>query len=143
MRIAYDKNIPREVRAQLQEMIDPLARRYAPGWCNSLTVMWDSPCDSGDVQNTYAECQPRYDYRAASIIVYPAFLRVAKAERKAIIVHELCHLLNAPLLQFLQSTIGILCPDPSDPMRAILAENGRVAVEASVEDTTNVILGRA
>lgn len=86
-RIEWNADVPDLVR----KAVEPLLGRYLgliPPWC-VVRVVRGIP-EEGD--GTPAEIHVSQEYRAARLVIYPAFLECDPEYRETCIVHELLHI---------------------------------------------------
>lgn len=129
MRTVFAPKMPQEYVNAVGSLIEHFGW-MAPSWCHTLTL--DYASDDKDDGRTKAECEAEPHYRQARITVYPRFLELDQAERANTIVHELCHLVIAPLSHAIADILG--AAQLSDDARAIAEKMQGDADEAVVED---------
>jgi hypothetical protein len=132
VRVLYQDGVPLEVAGILQPLFDKWLK-LVPTWCHEIEVSWNEP-DETEQGVVLAIC-PSVEYRRAEFAVFPKWLTEKKASREQAVVHELVHLLLAPLTEFYDDVI--------DRLGAKLAEYVRTqherAFESVVVDVTNVL----
>lgn len=106
-----------------------------PTWCHVLTVGYENSQDLSAV----ATCDAEPEYRQARITINQAWLEQSASDRRAAIVHELSHLVLAPLAKFAESMVEKLF---NEPARSIMDEQFRVAMESTVEDFAAAVYAR-
>lgn len=98
MRIRYQAlpdSLDSEIRCLIQRW-----RGMLPGWVDLLTVTYDDT-DSDD----YASANAMFDQRCATIAIHPLFWSLNERSRALAILHEIAHVLMAPLDQAVETII--------------------------------------
>jgi hypothetical protein len=114
-----------------------LALALAPGWLNSVDIEFQRSSDREDNIVPAAQVLPMYQYRKATIQLFPDFFASSDDEREEYLTHEMVHCLQAPILSVLESMGEAL--GPSDATAWIRREVSN-AVEASCQDVTLALL---
>lgn len=128
--IVWTPGIPDEVVAAAE----PLIERYAvllPGWLHRLRVAWNEGAEEGE----QASVEAHEDYREAKIWLAAGFLAAPADERAEVILHELCHVVLAPLEQLAAGLSKRL--DADGPAGDALRDEVRKRREAVVTDLAN------
>lgn len=123
---------------EIRKAAEPIINRYAwllPTWCHVLTVGYENTADTSSV----ATCDAEPEYRQARIAINQAWLEQSAGDRRAALVHELAHLVVAPLAKFAESMVEKLF---NEPAKSIMDEQFRVAMESTVEDFAAAVHGR-
>lgn len=128
MIIEYDGSVTSAIKNEIKLRIDNVAYLF-PVWCNKLTVYWEPHDKDGD---TYATCEPLYEYRHVAITLYPLFLE--SDSWRDILIHEIQHAVLKPYVSKVEKIVDKLIKDEAmtDWLMAELAE----AEEAVCEDLT-------
>ena len=116
-----------DVPSELREAFDPLLQRWLillPGWCETLYVDFD------DESKSLARTGTEHEYRRATITIGPGWL--TSNERDNIILHELCHILNGPMVRQFNWFIKQHIED--EKMRQQLEEEWRDRLEGCTSD---------
>jgi hypothetical protein len=123
--VTYAGAMPREVLTELKALV----RRYShtvPRWCAELRVEWATERDpeaEALEAGAVAVCRPRYDYRCATIAIFPVWLEHTPAERRQYFRHELRHIVGAPLLNAAHDVLDSFVPEETtDPERRALRD---------------------
>lgn len=114
-----------------------MALSLAPGWLNSVDIEFQRTPDRDDGVVPAAQVIPMYQYRKATIQLFPEFFAASDDERDEYLTHEMVHCLQAPILSALESLGATL--GPSDASTWIQREVSN-AVEASCQDVTLALL---
>lgn len=133
LRIAYDADLPAEVRQAVEPYITAHAHRL-PGWVYELRVGFD---DNNQDANAWNRTNP--EYRWARINVCAGFLTESAEDRNEIVLHELVHI----PVQALVNAAWRLCEEVKEQSPAaerLAREAVRVAMEGAVTDVTCMLL---
>lgn len=88
-------------KKRVEDLVSYVTQRLDLGWCEvhvRFSVKLDGADDDASHPRVAAVCQPDWEYRQASIVVYPAETAVMTDDEVfKMVVHELCHVLIAPL----------------------------------------------
>lgn len=129
----------REVPAEIRSAIEPHLTKWTgilPGWCAEILVRWnDTRTDSA------LRTDVRVEYRDAIIEVCPGWLEMPEANRELCVVHELCHVIAGPLVNFARDTIRNVT-DEGTALRGVLESECEKAFEGVVEDTARSFIRR-
>ena len=131
--IDWDKDFLPEVRASLE----PYIMRHAgilPAWCTQLIVTYDDREVGNAVIKTTSMC----DYRWARFEVYPCWLTLDDEEKAEIVIHEMCHVLVAPLVDAADDGCKIIEKE-NEVAAGLLSDLIRRRMEQSVTDIAQVI----
>lgn len=139
MHVEWNLGLPREIRVVLESYVD----RYLdllPPWCHTLEIV---PAGlAGEAEGDLSDCvmamSAQYKYRRTKLFVHSDYLDQHDNQREQMFVHELVHVLNAPLIDFTDQLIAILdakAPD-AKAMLDVLQEAG---MEAATEDCAMVL----
>ena len=126
-RIDWSPSVPKEVAAIVAPMLDRW-RCALPTWCHDLRILFDTELEEP------AETQPQMEYRFAEITIGPDWLTEDAVARENILLHEICHLLTAPLVDFVDDALEV---EGDDALAAIVF---RRAYEGTVQDLTRAFL---
>lgn len=129
------ESMPKEVRAAAKPTFDAFLW-LVPTWCHTLTVTFESTAEV----DTAASCDAQPEYRQAHIALHQGWLTEDDKGRRRYIIHELCHLVVAPLALLTDSIVGKVFTDAGKP---ILEEQARVALEGVVQDLAYLIERKA
>jgi hypothetical protein len=133
-KIRYASDLSPEVRAA----IDPHLAKWAfliPGWCHGVDVRWDDDDTTGALVVTV-----HYEYRDADLIVLPNFLTHLE-HRQRQLVHELMHLLLAPLTAVAEALRDALVKQVPE-METWANEQLRQGEEATTCDLAELVMRR-
>lgn len=103
-KIAFTPGMSDEVRAA----IEPHLRKWGfliPGWCRELNVTWKDDDDRGALNILV-----HYEYRRADMNVLANFMSITH-RREQNVVHELLHIVTAPLCNTMQDFRNALKPE--------------------------------
>lgn len=104
--ITYDPTMPDEIRKAVSPLVEKWAW-LAPSWVRSL-------CVSNDAAGEHiARVESQVRYRRASVFVSPHWLEEGDEEREHYLVHELCHLFQSPLVDWVSRVIDRLADEGS------------------------------
>jgi len=139
VRVEWDLSLSREIRT----VLEPYVARYSdliPPWCHTLEIMSAALAgeEEGDLSDCVMAMSAQYKYRRTRLFVHTDYLDQRDDEREQMFVHELVHVLNAPLIDFTDQLIAILeikAPDAKE-MMDVLHEGG---MEAATEDTAMLL----
>jgi len=121
MRVRY-KELPDALDAEIRKTCETW-RGMMPGWVDTLIVSYDDTDP-----NNYASASALFDQRTAAIAVHPAFWSLDERGRNLVIVHEMAHVLMAPLDQAVDTIIT------TKPKRATAEKLYADACEGFVND---------
>jgi hypothetical protein len=133
MRVDWGVELPRELRAALSPLVD----RYLdllPSWCHTLEIR----LETDSTMDYDVTMSATYRYRLTTLSVLPKFLLSSDLDRELTIVHEIAHVLGAPLVDYIDSVVTLLKkkdPDTADMLLA-LQESGE---EAATEDVAQLL----
>lgn len=139
MRVEWSLEVPKETKRAL----NPLIMRYLdvlPPWCHTLKVLPASMDDtrSGEPLDYKMAMVAEYQYRYAKMYVHNDWLVWSDYERELTVVHEFCHVINAPLIAFHDQLIAIL-EQKSPGAKAMLEVLQEAGMEAATEDTAMIL----
>lgn len=131
-RLTYDTQLPAEIRAA----VAPVLERYlhlVPGWCQTLTVGWDGDDTTGTLRSHIL-----VEYRAARIVVLPAFVECDDVQRDNAVLHELTHIPLEQLRDVAYQLLGVL-KETHPALEGWAKERIRVACESATCDVTHML----
>ncbi len=143
VRLIFEPNMPDEVAGALLDIF----LRWAwviPTACDEIRVFFDHTGYEAEDENDkddpeiFAACESLSEYHAARIHVYPRWLTEPEGSRERIIVHELGHIITAPLAEVADFVAERCSGDPL--VRALVAEHNRRACESTVTDLEKILL---
>jgi hypothetical protein len=132
IRVLYDDGVPVEVAALLQPLVEKWSW-IVPSICHELRVQFSSDADD---EEAIMAVSLSPEYRAADLLVFPRWLTEKKSERERCVVHELCHIVVAPLTEFTYDVIN----RGEKATREMLHEHHRRLFEGVVVDLTQSLL---
>jgi hypothetical protein len=91
MKIEWRGDWPKETKPAVAALLRDVCW-LVPAWCQALCVEWAE----SETEGTNAETLTNVPYRWATVRICPGWLTEPHAERRRVIVHELCHVLTAP-----------------------------------------------
>lgn len=111
-----------------------------PSWCEEVRVYFDAlgaepTSDVGNVSSAYIETN--YAYRFASLYICPPFLLEEKSERTKKVIHELCHIVSSPVIQYTRDIAIIVSKD--DIVSELVTRESSEKIESMTEDLSNII----
>jgi hypothetical protein len=121
------KPMPAEYREAMEPFITNNLH-LVPGWCRTLTMEY---LTAGDA-DAYAACSVDFEYRQATIRLFPMLLDLDACERERTAAHELLHIALNPLSDWSRSLIERLVQDVS--LREHLVEDVTGRMEGVVQD---------
>lgn len=138
-KLKFSKHIPE----QLQDtIIKPFAEYewLIPNWCEEVHVRWMENGGGGDgASTTNASVGTRYDYRYAYIDVCPPFVDNTEESHRDTARHELVHITNAPIYNYVIDMLDTLYPDPTDKIRILIEKELTERIESVTQDmATNI-----
>ena len=126
--------MPNEARLACEEILVENAA-LIPNWCNEVRVYWDS---DGDEKGSTAYIETKYAYRYASINICPPFLEEEDEDRETRIRHELCHIVSAPVLEYINRIAEIL--GKKEEVAALIDKESEEKVESMTEDLVYILM---
>ena len=121
MRIRY-RELPEGLDAEIRQLVTTW-RHLLPGWVDTLTISYDDT-DS----DNYAGASAMFDQRTAHIVIYPLFWSLDQRGREVTLIHEIGHVLMAPLDQCVETITQ------QRPKRALAEKLWSDAAEGFVND---------
>jgi hypothetical protein len=137
-RIDFSADTPPEYSSAVLSIIEHF-RWIIPTWCHALSVEYKWSDADGDGR-TRADCLAEPQYRQARIRFYASFLEMSDADRKNVIVHELLHIVTAPLARATEDALW--AATMSDDARKLATKMRNEAEECVVEDLTCAVIAR-
>ena len=132
LQIAWDRNIPKEVKNALRPMVDRWSY-LVPTWCHLLKFSYNTQEEL--VMATCAE--PKY--RRAFTTVGSGWLVHGPQGRVHSLVHELLHIPWEPVTETLDTILSEYVKD--EAARNVIEAEWRNRYEAAVEDLANALVG--
>lgn len=135
LKVLYTDSVPPEVR----DLLAPLFERWlwiAPAWCHEIEVSWHEPEE--DESDAILAIWPSVEYRRGEIAVFPKWLSETKRSRERAVVHELVHLLVAPMTEFYDDVLDRLTGRQAKLAEYVKAQHAK-AFESVVVDMTRVL----
>lgn len=132
----YAPSIPAHLLGVVKMYFDPLAWMI-PAWCQKVTVSW---CSEG-FEDAAVTTQVQFEYRWASIVLYPCWLDSDDTTQKDNCIHEMLHLHLNPLYDYANNTLAVLLNE-DETFRVHSQEALRKLVEGAVQDLTATIFRR-
>lgn len=132
-KVIWKEEVPAEIRAA----VEPHLTRWLgilPGWCEEIIMRWNADTTSASLQTDV-----RPEYRDVILEVCPSWLDLGEDSRECAVVHELCHVLAGPLVNFTRDTIWQMS-DEGSALRGILQRECEKAFEGVVEDQARAFL---
>lgn len=138
VRLLFKPGMPDEIREVLVPLLDKCSW-VIPQWLDELKVAY-SPGPTPDVEpGVLAAMEIQPEYRDAVLWIFGIWMQEPKDARERTIVHELTHLLAAPMQQMTDKLIETLCKDNA-VIRPWVEEQARQALEATVCDTAEALM---
>jgi hypothetical protein len=137
IRVIYPADMPQEVQAAL----DPLFDRWAwivPRICDQIRVFYSLEHEDGDGEEVLGASETSSEYRVASLYFYPAWFCEQPISRERVFVHELCHIIVAPLAE--QADFITAHCSGDETLRAFVEEQNRRVLEGVVTDMEQLML---
>lgn len=138
VRVIYSDDMPKE----LFNAVEPLMAKWAwivPRLCDQIRLKWSEAPDEGDDgDEILGASEVSSEYRVGTIHLYPAWLSEAPVSRERVFVHELCHLIVAPLSELADFIMSRCSEDPV--LRAFVDELNRRTLEGVTTDLEQVML---
>jgi hypothetical protein len=107
-----------------------------PSWCHELHVK-----DAPDDRDAVLSIGLQHEYRRATLYAGVVWLGESKDDRERAVVHELTHVILAPMSDFSDDLVNKTCRD-NDTLRGWANEQNRRAVESVVVDLTETLLAK-
>ena len=117
----------------VKDTLYPLITSHAPHWVRRIRI---TAMETEHSDGRYADLEPYYQYRSCVLTIYPSFLTLDDREQARVILHEIAHILQAPVFCAIERVKAYLGEDFKDFIEALFDP----AMEASAEDTAQVIL---
>jgi hypothetical protein len=133
-------NLPDEMKEAVRKQLAYLIK-LCPGWVNHLHVGFQ-PNPSYDEKGNLAHIQADYPYRRVYLTIFPAWLWENETARREVMVHEACHILNAPVQNFVNGSIKALFKN-NRIAEDIFEAGWRQVNEAATEDMARSLLETA
>jgi hypothetical protein len=137
-RAIYSSDMPQEVL----DAVQPLVQKWGwlvPRLCDQIRVKWSIAPDEGDDgDEILGASEVSSEYRVGTIHLYPAWLAEQPISRERVFVHELCHIVIAPLAELADFIVARCAEDPI--LRAFVEEWNRKVLEGVTTDLEQVIL---
>lgn len=92
--------VPEDLRAAVMPLLQE-HRRLLPGWVKLLGVKYDE-----DMTDAYASAASEQNYGRATLTFGSGWLNLDAAEREWVVVHELGHVIVAPLERAIEEIIA-------------------------------------
>lgn len=125
------------VAPDVAKAIKPLLARWGwvlPSWCHELHVT-APPADRDAVLSIGLQSE----YRRATLYAGTDWLAETPDDRERAVVHELTHVILAPMSEFADDLIAKTCAG-NDTLQTWATEQSRRAVESVVVDLTETLL---
>lgn len=135
VRLIFEGDIPLEVFKPLIEIFDCWGD-VVPTICDEIRVFYTYDDEDEDPE-VFAACESLSEYRAARIHIYPRWLTEAGESRERIIVHELGHIITAPLAE-MADFVAEKCSGDKLVVE-LIAEQNRRACESTVTDLEKIL----
>lgn len=97
-KITYEPGVPDALRTLLTPILLAVSD-LIPGWVRELSVSWEHNTEEGR-EGAVAEMRAYREYLTADLIVYPRWLDRSAGVRVLDIVHELTHIQNTNMVDF-------------------------------------------
>ena len=135
-KIDYHPDLPLEIKEPLDKLINKW-NWICPPWLKELSVVDAFHDDSARLSIT-----TNPEYRSATLFVGPSWIRGDEQQREDDIVHELLHIIVAPLSNFgitlIDKTLG-----PDAPVFESWAkEQHRLAIESVMSDLQHIMTNK-
>ncbi len=132
----YSETIPAEVLPAIKDKLSKY-ESLIPGWVQEVRVYWNG-ASSGD-KVISGEASGDVAYRWARIVLCPAFLDETQSDREDTAIHELTHIILAPLTNFYAQILHYLDDQP-DKVRDFIDAQMSERVEGVTVDLTTALL---
>ena len=129
-------NVPEELKKDIRKHVGYLIK-LCPGWVQKLTVEYTTSIPYGEHCRASTTCD--YRYRNVHLNIYPAWIWLNEQDKKTTIVHEACHILVAPIQQFIEDMVESYLPNNKEN-KDFAHAMWDVAHEASVEDMAHAFI---
>lgn len=129
--LRYDA-MPKEVKAALTPMVKEFLY-LIPTWCHQLTIHYKG--DANDEGHS-ADCDASWEYHYAHLTFYPAWLDEDEPNRRAMVLHEVLHIIQAPAISFVDELLTTISDTQT---KQILEKQWNKAQEFVNEDFANVL----
>lgn len=126
---------PKEVASALI----PLLQRYSwliPAWCTEVNVDYENV--NSKSPTAVAKTYVNYEYRNAFITFYALWLNDDEYSRRMNLVHELCHVMNGPLADYMADVIRDTLYD--EVLKNIVLRELENRIESVTQDMATSIL---
>ena len=131
MRVSYIGDFPKDIRKIVEPILDEWLD-LLPTWCQQFRVMFDS-----DTQAVLAS-STNYRNRWATLYITAEWFEQSKEGREIALLHELIHVLIAPLVNPTSKVLDALLKEDSNE-KAFAESIFKDGEEAAVEDMANAI----
>lgn len=104
VRVEYDPKVP----AEIERAVNPIVQRWLhllPTWCHDLYVMYDA------ASINMGEMGSDHEYRRATLVIGPEWLKEHEVGRDEVVRHEFCHVPLHPLTAWTKAMIDRLAAD--------------------------------
>lgn len=129
MKVEYHVQILDEALPIIKKYLEPLLW-LVPTWCQDLIVIWQQ-----DKDNSSCAFSIDYEYRRATLYVYPMFLMGDEDTRRTDMLHELLHGFAGILADYAASELKTLLPKEESPKyRASVLRELNMRHESWVQD---------
>lgn len=128
-----------ERKDQIEEAMR-LMSGIIPSWCSSIHVRnWDHDHpESNGGTTVFASCSPQYEYRKATINLLADFWNEPPENRWNALIHEVCHIVLAPIT----TTTDILVPEKdSDGDDNMDYPHYTACIESATQDLADILEG--
>jgi hypothetical protein len=133
-KFSFKPDIPASLRPEIEKLFLPF-EWLIPTWCDHVNIHWYSDGNDSRAMDTAAY----YDYRYAEIKIYPSFHDQNKRIQQRGILHELLHIVSAPLADYAAHTIELLLEPDAPKFNRHAQDELRIRYEAMTQDLTHIV----
>ncbi len=139
VRVIYSSDTPKDVRDVLMDLFEKWSW-LIPRICDQIRVYFTEadPDDSGE--EILAASETSSEYRVGSLYFYAKWWMESPLSRERVFVHEVCHIVVAPLAEQADFIVSKCSED--EVLRAFVEEQNRRVLEGVVTDMEQIMLRR-
>lgn len=126
---------PKEIAPVLMEHAERCAW-LIPAWCVEVHLRYQNA--NPQSSTAIARTSVNYEYRAAYVTVFSSWFDGDEHQRRKNLAHEFCHIINAPLADYVTDLIPKIVPDPA--FQAVILEEHAKRVESITEDMATMVI---
>jgi hypothetical protein len=135
----YSETIPAEILPVVKEKFEKY-EYLVPGWAKEVRIYWKPEGSSEKL--TSADTIGDFAYRFGIINICPGFLSEVDSDREDTVIHELIHVLTAPLVNFYGQLLHYLDLTESGKTKEFVDEQFSEKLEGMTVDLTTAFLNQ-